>query len=198
MKRLIFACVVLSCLFTTSCENESYYCSVCKRYHYYYQYYTDCCGNGYHSGYCDGYADGYGVNADYKRLQNNLRYTQWYAYGQNDNYYNTTNYIYDFDLIRPGYLTVALCQINEYLRPVKCIEYKQYPYEFVTLINNKTLLIYVYVTDTDFVEYRVEFVSSTATKQMYLHFNDGSIHNKYDCRKLSNPSSEIDFLDILY
>lgn len=194
MKRVSFYLLVLCSLFITACECESYYCPRCGKTHYYYQD-TYC---NYLDGYKEGYADGYGVNAAFKNLVNNLSYAQWFVYNPNNISYSNITYIYDFDLIKPGYITVAYCKLNEYLKPVKCTDYKQYPYEIVTMLNDRTLLLNVFITDIDVVEYIVEFASNTSTRHMYLHFHDGSKETEFDCRKLDDPTSEMEFFNILY
>jgi hypothetical protein len=172
-------------LFTTSCGDcDSHYCPSC--------------GYDYQNGYKDGYADGYKTNDAFKNLSSKIRYTQWCAYGQNGDYYKNSTYIYDFDLIREGYLTIVFCKVNDEFAPVKCMEYKQYPYEIISAINSTTLLIYVYISTTQIEKYKIKFVSTTSTKQMDLHFYTGNSESIYDCRKITNPASEIDFLDILY
>ena len=192
MKRIIL--LLIASFILVGCEKETYYCEKCSKYHYYYQHVN--CGS-YVDGYKAGYQDGYGVNGALNKLKQNLMYSQWYVYSQNGGAYSSITYIYDFDLIKSGYITIAYCKLNSDLKPVKCIDYKQYPYEIVTLLNSKTLLLNVYIDNTP-VEYIVEFASNISENHMYLHFIHGNTDNTYDCRKLNNPSGESYFFDILY
>lgn len=197
MKRILLLLTV--CFTLVGCDTKDYFCYHCGRYHHYNEYcYYNCCDDEYHDGYWNGYTDGYGQNADFVKLVNGLTYSQWYVDIENDQFTGDTKYFYDFDNFRQGYMTITLCQFSDGLSKLcRCFEYNTYRYSIVTMVDNRTLIIRIYMDDVQ-KDIKIEF-SAPASNGMTLYFHSpNNTYNVYQCKRYFNYISESELLNKMY